>query len=142
MYRHVPVALLAVFIAPFAAACAGQDADEPPAQSKTIPDRPTRSAGQPILGAVSHDGLCDPSVVDIDHEKNTAYITYWGDPGDKVTLDILLYGGKVKNESFKLAPNQRGVHIPSGIYNGDIDRIQVHAEGTTGKPGSCMIAVN
>ena len=100
-----------------------------------------RSPDEAILGKSEAGGLCNPSVIDIDHEKNTAQFEYSGQPGDKISLEIFMDDGSSESESFELGSTNTSWQVPTSIYNGDIDYIKVSADGRVGKPGSCKIQV-
>lgn len=148
MRRKLAAAVLIVSASGLAAACS------PSAEDSTAQDTGLESAGslpegftprspeENILGESSDDGLCDPSVIDIDHEKNTAQFTYNGQPGDKISIEIFMDEGPSNVEDFELGSTNTSWQVPTSIYNGDIDYINVSATGRVGEPGSCKINVN
>ena len=115
----------------------------PPGSAKSLPnDFTPRSPEENILGAPSKDGLCNPSVIDIDHERNTANFFYHGQPGDRISIEIFMKQGASSVENFELGSTNTSWQLPTNIYNGDIDYVKVSADGRVGKPGSCKIMVN
>ena len=115
-----------------------------PQPEPTTLSQVNRDPAESILGNVSADGRCDPAVVDIDHEKPTAYITYRGQPGDHVELELVKVDESLEAEiqSFELSDTQNEMQIPTSIPNESISEINVSADGRVGKPGQCVIEVN
>lgn len=74
--HHVAACLL--FVAAFISGCSTQPelVPAPGATQSADEDLLVREPDDPILGNVSSDGKCDPQVVDIDHQKPVAFITY------------------------------------------------------------------
>lgn len=101
-----------------------------------------RSPEDNILGENRPDGTCSPDVIDIDHNKNTADFTYNGQPGDQVTLKIILEGKPPQQESFELGSTTTKWQVPTDIYNGEITKVVVTADGRVGKPSSCVIQIS
>ena len=110
----------------------------------------TRSPNAAILGDVAEDGECDHSVIDIDHEKPTAKITYFGQAGDRVDLKIITnFSGNEGFEEEQIDLGRRGAapqgrleyQVPTSIPNESIDRIEVAAVAGVGKTGQCFIPV-
>lgn len=95
-----------------------------------------------LLGTVGPDGTCDPTVTDIDHEKPTAYLSYEGQPGELVTITFLMKDGSSSDEKLDLTDQTVKWHIPTDIYNGDIDKIKVVATSHDGETGTCFIPVS
>lgn len=95
-----------------------------------------------ILGNPKDDGTCDPSIIDINHEKNTAQFTYNGQPGDNISIEMFMDDGTSNVENFELGSTNTSWQVPTNIYNGDIDYIKVSAVGRVGTPGSCHIHVD
>lgn len=117
----------------------------PPATSgdSNILKTPIRSPQDPILGQVSPEGSCDETVIGIDHNRPTAHITYKGQPGDKIKVEIR-YNSPEKTptiQSFELGSMQTEMQLPTGIENSSISNIKVTAEGRVGAPGECTIEV-
>lgn len=82
----------------------------------------TRNPGDPILGEVDETGACDASIIDINHQKNTAHITYKGQPGDDMFVRIVLLDGSEESYHCELGRGHTEWQIPTTIFNGDIDR--------------------
>ncbi|KQB87088.1 hypothetical protein [Corynebacterium lowii] len=131
----IPSALCLAFIT---ACSSAEETTEP-----TTVDFEPRDPEAPILGAVSEEGHCDPEVIDIDHERNTPYVTYHGQPGDAITLQFVANDGVtvLEESDFELSSRQTGHHALSGLYNGDISGIHVTANGRVGQAGTCVIPV-
>lgn len=113
-------------------ACSGNEVET---TSTTVTT--TRAAEESVL----RSGTCDSSDIDIDHAKNTAKFTYYGHPGDKVSLNIVMKDGSSTKQSFELDDTNTSWQVPTTIYNGNIDHVEVHATGRTGQPGSCQLPV-
>ena len=138
----IPVLCSATLLAT-AASCSPPNERESTAPSAHLTPRP---AGAPILGEVSASGECDPEVIDIDHRKPSADITYNGKPGDRIDIRIVHEPdpGEKQNTDYgiRLDEGATGWQIPSGIPNATIHEIVVTAVGGTGMTGECRIPVN
>lgn len=110
--------------------------------SGTDEDVAPRDGDAPVLGASDADGACDPGVIDIDHEKNTPHVTYHGKPGDTVELTYVENDGTTTDTTFELEVTATTYSTGAEIFNGDLDRIEVSASGTTGTPGNCIIDIS
>lgn len=110
--------------------------------SGTDEDAAPRDGDAPVLGASDADGACDPGVIDIDHEKNTPHVTYHGKPGDTVELTYVENDGTTTDTTFELEVTATTYSTGAEIFNGDLDRIEVSASGTTGTPGNCVIDIS
>jgi hypothetical protein len=141
--HHVAACLLVV--AAFISGCSTQPELEPApgATQSADEDLLIREPNDPILGNVSSDGKCDPQVVDIDHQKPVAFITYQGQPGDRIEVKIGKESGSEEPEtiSFEMDSHQTEMQLPTSIPNSSISEISVTAEGRVGKPGECVIEV-
>lgn len=104
---------------------------------------PVRSPQDPILGKVTPNGKCDESVVGIDHSRPTAHITYKGQPGDKIKIEIRPESSSEEPtvQSFEMSSVQTEMQLPTNIQNSTISDIRISAEGRVGTPGECTIAV-
>lgn len=113
---------------------------EPDNQSRTIEPR---GEHEPILGNVSGDGACDPTVIDINHERPTAHVTYHGKPGDEIEVIFVFHDEDrtAEHQHFTLKENMTEMQIPSNIENAAISRIDVVAQNGNGIAGSCFIKV-
>lgn len=145
--RRAPIVLLSVVLAPLVIAASGCSSDPSKSGITTgsssidesfVPRFPEDN----ILGENRPDGTCSPDVIDIDHGKHTADFTYSGQPGDQVTLNIILKGKPPQEESFELGSSNTKWQVPTDIYNGDIIKVVVKAEGRVGRPSSCVINVS
>ena len=126
-----------------AVSCSPPNERESSAPSAHLTPRP---AGSPTLGEVSASGECDPEVIDIDHRKPSADITYTGRPGDAIDIRIVHEPepGEKQNTDYgiRLDEGATGWQIPSGIPNATIHEIVVTTVGGTGTTGECRIPVN
>ncbi|ALA68723.1 hypothetical protein [Corynebacterium lactis] len=144
----------AVTLALFSGALVSCGADAPPKAGKGPDDAssvgtssaPHRPSDAPILGVVSPHGDCDPAVVDIDHERPTAHITYTGQEGDHISVKISFTddngAGQTKESEFTLAKGMTGMQLPTDVTNDSISEISVAAISGPGQPGTCTIPVN
>ncbi|MCK7638398.1 hypothetical protein [Corynebacterium pygosceleis] len=143
--RRTPLilALCSASLLTTAASCSPPNERESTVPSTHLTPRPTDA---PILGEVSASGDCDPEVIDIDHRKPSADISYTGRPGDAIDIRIVHEpetGGKQNTDyGIRLDGGATGWQIPSGIPNATIHEIVVTAVGGTGVPGECRIPVN
>ncbi|MDN6324105.1 MAG: hypothetical protein L0J70_01685, partial [Corynebacterium sp.] len=110
--------------------------------SGTDEDAAPRDGDAPVLGASDADGACDPGVIDIDHEKNTPHVTYHGKPGDTVDITYVENDGTTTDTTFELEVTATTYSTGAEIFNGDLDRIEVSASGTTSTPGNCVIGIS
>lgn len=142
--------LTCLVVAPlaFAASCSGGN-DEGGAQVAKEGNGEAsyvRLPDENILGEVSPEGMCDPSVVDIDHERPTAHITYHGQPGDMLEIKIShrSESGHIAEDVqyVEMSSTQIEAQVPTVIQNEDIYGIHVVANGGVGKSGECHIPVN
>lgn len=105
-----------------------------------------RANSAPILGAVSPHGNCDPEIIDIDHERPTAHITYTGHEGDHIVVQIRFTddsgAAQTKDSEFTLAKGMTGMQLPTDVPNDSISEISVSALSGSGQPGTCKIPVN
>lgn len=135
--------LVAVLMVLPLSGCTPSAKDSTAEPSETVPeDSILRDPNGSILGNVGADGLCIPSIVDIDHQRNTAQVRYNGQPGDKISVNFLKDDGSVDRESFELGGTNTSWIVPTSIYNGDLDSIKVEGSGRVGRRGSCTIPVS
>lgn len=101
-----------------------------------------RSTEENILGRVSQQNECDPSVIDIDHDQFTAMIEFHGQPGDRISLRYIgTDGQETGHDSFELGSTDTRHVLGTGIPNSDLKQINVEADGRVGKGGTCFIPV-
>ncbi|MDO4915815.1 hypothetical protein [Corynebacterium sp.] len=115
-------------------------------ESHSDSSSPTPSnSTQPSTGHfVNSDGTCNPDVIDINHEKNTAETHYHGLPGDQVAMKFYdINGNKIKqtDSGFSAGKTGEGPLFVTGVANADISYIGVKIEHKDGESQECKILV-
>ena len=147
MIRRALFAALSAVLAPtlvVVSGCSSDSSDSGPSTPSLSVDETfsPRSPGDNILGENRPDGTCSPDVIDINHSKYTAHFIYNGQPGVRIKLEIILKDKSPQEESFELGSTNTQWQVPTDIYNGDIAKVIVTADGRVGKPGSCIVPVS
>lgn len=122
---------------------AGQSSSE---ESHSDSSSPTPSnSTQPSTGHfVNSDGTCNPEVIDINHEKNTAETHYHGLPGDQVAMKFYDTNGnniKQTGSGFSAGTTGEGPIFNTGVLNADISYIDVTIKHENGGSQGCKILV-
>lgn len=115
-------------------------------ESHSDSSSPTPSnSTQPSTGHfVNSDGTCNPEVIDINHEKNTAETHYHGLPGDQVAMKFYdINGNNIKQTGidFSAGTTGEGPIFNTGVLNADISYIGVTIKHENGGPQGCKILV-
>lgn len=114
--------------------------------SSTVPSNSTPSnSTQPSTDHfVNSDGTCNPEVIDINHEKNTAETHYHGLPGDQVAMKFYDVNGNPMEHvgsGFSAGTTGDGPIFNTGVLNADISYIGVKIEHKDGESQECKILV-
>lgn len=94
---------------------------------------------------VNSDGTCNPEVIDINHEKNTAETHYHGLPGDQVAMKFYDINGNNMEDvgsGFSAGKTGDGPVFNTGVLNADISYIGVKIEHKNGDSQECKIFVD
>ncbi|MDN8624118.1 MULTISPECIES: hypothetical protein [Corynebacterium] len=94
---------------------------------------------------VNSDGTCNPEVIDINHEKNTAETHYHGLPGDQVAMKFYdINGNNIKQteSGFSTGKTGEGPLFVTGVANADISYIGIKIEHKDEESQECKILVD
>ena len=110
--------------------------------SSTAPSNSTHSSTEHF---VKSDGTCNPDVIDINHEKNTAETHYHGLPDDQVAMKFYdINGNNIKQtgSTFSARTTGEGPIFNTGVLNADISYIGIKIEHKNGESQECKILVD
>lgn len=110
--------------------------------SSTAPSNSTHPSTEPF---VKNDGTCNPEVIDINHEKNTAETRYHGLPGDQVAMKFYDINGNFiegVGSVFSAGTTGEGPVFNTGVLNAVISYIDVKIEHNNGESRKCKILVD
>ncbi|KXB50970.1 hypothetical protein L3H50_10075 [Corynebacterium sp. MC-04] len=110
--------------------------------SSTAPPNSTHSSTEHF---VNSDGTCNPDVIDINHEKNTAETHYHGLPDDQVAMKFYDINGNNMEDvgsGFSAGKTGEGPLFATGVANADISYIGVKIEHKNGESQECKILVD
>ncbi|KQB83243.1 hypothetical protein [Corynebacterium oculi] len=126
----LPCALIAIGLA--ASGCSTQRTVEVTEPSESMSMEGIRTPDDPILGAVSAEGACDPEVLSV--EDNV--LVYRGQPGDEIEVSITGTGDTPRMETFTMGSTDTEHRLDLG----DWESLGVQASGRVGLPGECVLS--
>lgn len=140
--KGVTAAVLVASTAIAVSACTTDDS--PQSSSPPEPAAETRSPGEPVLGVATPDSgklpECAAPVVQRKANVPTAELTVHGVPGDVFTYEVRKNDGSTATGRSEFGPGQRRAAFTTGVPNGEINNIQISAQGRIGTPGTCVIS--
>ncbi|MDK8450164.1 hypothetical protein [Corynebacterium mastitidis] len=102
-------------------------------EQPTLSREGIRTPDDPILGAVTEEGSCDPAVLSADGEE----LVYHGQPGDRIEITIdSPASAEPRTETIEMGSTDTERRVDVGEWSA----LGVKASGRVGLPGECSLS--
>lgn len=102
-------------------------------EQPTVSQEGIRTPDDPILGAVTEEGACDPAVLSAEGEE----LVYRGQPGDRIEVIIdSPASAEPRTETIEMGSTDTERRVDVGEWGS----LSVNASGRVGLPGACSLS--